>query len=42
MYEKEDFFSRYIDMLPFAIFVVVTSPLVNYEFNVELIGLDAV
>lgn len=42
MCEKEDSISRGIDMLASAIFVVVTSPLTNDSFIVELVGFDAV
>jgi hypothetical protein len=42
MCEKEDSISRGIDMLASAIFVVVTSPLTNDSFSVELVGFDAV
>ena len=40
--EKEDSISRGIDKLASAIFVVVTSPLTNDSFIVELVGFDAV
>ena len=42
MCEEEDPISRGIGMLASAIFVVVTLPLINDDFNVELIGFDAV